>query len=213
MPEGEWKESHSREEYVSEAGIIGYRGQSTSKKKWYNHMSAKMIRDQIGSEIWDNYFKFTVVRNPYDKLISGFYFHRKYNKQKYSKMQRLVAYTRSILNFGGAIDRIQKKKEIELFRSWIKNGGEILDKNKFMIDGEVCVDYFIRFEHLHEDMKHVCDRLSIPFEPSNIPEFKKGVRKHIIPIKDFYDEATIKIVQEKYAWDINKFGYKIPDTN
>jgi hypothetical protein len=128
-------------------------------------------------------------------------------------MQRLVAYTRSILNFGGAIDRIQKKKEIELFRSWIKNGGEILDKNKFMIDGEVCVDYFIRFEHLHEDMKHVCDRLSIPFEPSNIPEFKKGVRKHIIPIKDFYDEATIKIVQEKYAWDINKFGYKIPDTN
>ena len=28
MPEGEWKESHNREEYVSETGIIGYRGRA-----------------------------------------------------------------------------------------------------------------------------------------------------------------------------------------
>ena len=210
MPEGEWKESHSREEYISEAGIIGFRGQSSDEKIWYNHMSAKKIRDQIGQEIWDKYFKFTVVRNPYDKLISGFYFHRKYNKQKYSKTQRLIAYARSILNVGGAIDRIQKKKEIELFRSWIINGGEILDKNKYMIDGELCIDYFIRFENLHEDIKHVCDQLSIPFEPSRIPEFKKGVRKHIIPIQDFYDSETKQIVLEKYAWEIDRFAYDIP---
>ncbi len=210
MPEGEWQQSHSREEYISEEGIIGYRGQSTEEKKWYNHMSAKNIRDLIGQEIWDRYYKFTVVRNPFDKLISGFYFHRKYNKKRYSKVQRLIAYARSILNIGGIFDRVQKKKEIELFRSWIKNGGEILDRNKFMIDGELCVDYFIRFENLHGDIKHVCDRLSIPFDPSRIPEFKKGVRKHIIPIQDFYDNETRQIVEEKYAWEIEKFGYDLP---
>jgi hypothetical protein len=59
MPEGEWAYSHAREEYESPSGIIGYRGpEEPPKSKWYNHMPAELIRQQIGTEIWNSYFKF-----------------------------------------------------------------------------------------------------------------------------------------------------------
>ena len=72
MPEGEWQEAHTRDEYVSEEGIIGYRGPDASSSTWYNHMSAQKLLDLAGRDIWDSYFKFTVIRNPFDKLISAF---------------------------------------------------------------------------------------------------------------------------------------------
>jgi len=73
MPEGEWKPVHVRGEYVSDAGIIGERSGNPRGAKWYNHMSCKCIYDQVGCDIWNRYFKFTVVRNPFDKVISGFF--------------------------------------------------------------------------------------------------------------------------------------------
>ena len=38
MPDGDWQFSGAREEYVSKAGIIGYRGKDETGKEWYNHM-------------------------------------------------------------------------------------------------------------------------------------------------------------------------------
>lgn len=212
MPEGTWKKSHSREVYISNTGIIGYRGKFNTGKKYYNHMSAKMIRDTIGKDIWDRYFKFTIVRNPYDKVISAYYFHRLREYLKENKAQKLISYTRNILNIGGAIDSIQKKQVIESFRLWIKNGGLELvdDRNKYIIDGQVCVDYFIRYETLHDSINYICDQLSIPFIPSEIPKYKTGVRKHIIPIADYYDEETKEIVFEQFDWEFDHFGYVLP---
>lgn len=31
MPVGEWEESHAREEYISDTGVIGYRGSNPTK--------------------------------------------------------------------------------------------------------------------------------------------------------------------------------------
>ncbi len=185
MPDKEWQECHVRDEYVSEAGIIGYRGIDSSGSTFYNHMSARRIHDLIGQDIWDHYFKFTVVRNPFDKLISGFFMFEEVN-ENYSY--------------------------IEQFRSWIRKGGAggvIVDRDKYLINEQECIDYFIRFENLHEGIKHVCERLSIPFEPSRLPEFKKGIRSHIIPIQDYYDHETEQIVRKIYAWELKRFGYYI----
>lgn len=209
MPDGEWQESHSRDEYVSETGIIGYRGTDNSDSTWYNHMPAKRIRDLIGQDIWDRYFKFTVVRNPFDKLISGFFMLEK-RKQNYSYTQRLKAFARQILDRGNPIDRVVGETEIERFRCWIRKGAAFMDRDKYLIDGEECVDYFIRFEDLHVGMKHVSVRLAIPFEPSRIPEFKKGKRHHRSQTRDYYDHETEKIVRKLYAWEFERFGYDLP---
>ena len=207
MPEGAWEESHARDTYVSESGIIGIRGNRTKKGLWYNHMPASSIQEQIGHEIWDRYFKFTTIRNPFDKLISLFSVQLAH-KQEYSRSKKMLEFARRTLGSGKLIDTIQGNTEIELFRSWMAKGGYIIDRDKYMIDSEVCVDFFIRFEQLHEDIRQVCHQLSIPFEPHLLPEFKKGKRSNI-PFSEYYDEDTRQIVEEQFAWELREFNYSI----
>ncbi|MFQ3619007.1 MAG: sulfotransferase family 2 domain-containing protein, partial [Cyanobacteriota bacterium] len=72
-----------REESVSAAGIVGYRGPAKPEGcRWWNHMPAAQIRDQLGQETWTRYFKFCVIRNPYEKAISAFYFGRSQHKAR-----------------------------------------------------------------------------------------------------------------------------------
>jgi len=197
MPDGDWKSSHLREEYVSETGVIGYRGGDSSGCTWYNHMAAKKIRDLIGENIWNEYFRFTVIRNPFDKLISAFYMYEK--RKQHGRLSK-----ESLIN------RARCENEIERFRRWVKSGGKVIDRQIYMIDGEVCVDYFIPFEDLAEGIKCICNRLTIPFEPSRIQRLKAGARPGSVPICEYYDSETEQIVREIYAWEISKFGYDLP---
>jgi len=43
---------------------------------FYGHIPSWRIRARVGRKIWNNYYKFTVERNPWDKVISS-YFYRK----------------------------------------------------------------------------------------------------------------------------------------
>ena len=185
MPEGDWVLVGAREEYISKEGIIGYRGNNARGKKWRNHMSALEIRDKVGYPIWSKYFKFCVIRNPFDKLISGFFFLTK--------------------------EKMENKDLITNFRRWIKSGGAIIDSDKYLINKDICIDYFIRHEELENGIEHVCNLLHIPFEHERLPKLKSGIRDSKIPIRDFYNEETIQIVSAKYKFELEYFNYSVPE--
>jgi hypothetical protein len=213
MPEGEWTFSHAREEYVSKEGIIGYRGGNRKNQIWHNHMSAAKIRDNISESMWNSYFKFTVVRNPFDKLISGFYMQEQ-RIRNYTIAQKLEIIARKLSGKANPRDYIVGDSQIERFRSWIRNGGAaggaMLDRNKYLINGDICIDFFIRYEDLENGIKHVCDTLGIAFEPENIPHFKSGMRNKQLSLNEFYDHETINIVNNLFEFELNYFGYTAP---
>ena len=206
MFDGCWEEAHFRDETISEAGIIGYRGFNRGPAIWYNHMPAKNIRDLIGQKTWNQYFKFTVVRNPFDKMISGFAMmeYRSKNGRKQDDSKHKVEWT------GDVNIELEKITEIRRFRQWILGGGAFIDRDVYQIEGRECLDYFIRFEQLHDGIKHVCDHLGIVFRSEQLPVFKKGLRNKRISIAEYYDQETIRIVAERYAWEIERFGYAQP---
>lgn len=210
MPEGEWSASHHRDEYISNSGIIGYRGRNRTKETYYHHMPALTIKQNIGDDIWNKYYKFTTIRNPFEKLVSGFLMLER-RKKEYSFLKRNVCNLKKILHYGNPLDRIKGESAPERFRHWIQLGGCIQDRDKYIIHDEVCVDFFIRFEFLHQDIKKVCECIDIPFCGENLPEYKKGLRKANLKTCDFYDEETISIVYNIYEWEIKTFGYKPPD--
>ena len=210
MEPGTWKKVHKTPERVSEYGIVGYRGGAGDKAYWRNHLSAAIIRERIGERIWDEYFKFTVIRNPFDKLISGFHMLEA-RKANYSLGQKIKKSAKKFLGRGHPIDLVVGETEVERFRSWLCLGGSMDDRDTYMINDKVCLDYFIRFEDLANGVEHVFEHLGMNSSEYQLPKFKSGCRKSRMPIKDYYDEETEAIVRERFGWELSYFGYDLPE--
>jgi hypothetical protein len=62
-------------EQISPFGILGSR-MCNKYTLWSNHKSAKAIKNDLGNQLFNNYFKFCVVRNPYDLMVSSYFWSK-----------------------------------------------------------------------------------------------------------------------------------------
>lgn len=212
FPDGAWEKSNPREEHISEYGIVGrgYRGAAAKGVYTYtNHMSAHKIKEKVGDDVWNDYFKFCVVRNPFDKLVSEFYWERnvRIDKTLPTKIKKIL---KKILRRPGVLDDIDHPDAVKAFRSWIARGGGNVDRDKYVMDGKICVDYVIFQENLQEGIKEVCSILDIPFKLEEIPSLKSGIREQKLSLSELYDQQTIERVKEKFNFELEHFGYSFP---
>jgi hypothetical protein len=141
------------EQIVSNAGIVGYRGWDPSNSTWYNHMPPKKILKHIDRATWDEYFKFTMVRNPWDRSVSMFYW---------------LTGQRQII----PPDDLDLQQQFTWF---LKSSGRFAsDTVRYLVDDKFCHDAVIRYEHMDEDMNMICDRLSIEWQPERLGRYKSG---------------------------------------
>jgi len=156
------------------------------------HNSAKEVIETIGKEEWNKAYKFTVVRNPWDKVLSQYKFRVKTNKTKMGtnkiSFKDWVACT-----YGEPKDKYyyhnptKYKTQIE----WLKNDEDIIDMDKIL-----------RFENLNNDFKSVAKIIGIN---SELPHINKTT---VANYRDFYDEDTRQIIEDCFAEDIKVFEYK-----
>ena len=145
---------HHIEETVTSAGVIGYRGADPSGRTWYNHMPAQEIRELVGPEAWNEYYKFCIVRNPFDKMVSLWWF---------------IVNPRQENRYEGA-DFARIKSD---FCRWcVDHALHAIDRDKYMIDGQICVDFFIRYESLLDGLEGVCRKVGYPFQPDHLGRYK-----------------------------------------
>jgi hypothetical protein len=169
------------EESVSEYGIIGSR--MTEHKKWFNHKTASDIRRDIGTTIFNEYFKFCVVRNPYDLMVSSYFWEQQNKKNKQDFKTYCKHYSKTINYFTDNVQRI------------------------FLDNKPVC-QYYIRYEHLVDDILVVLDKLGITdFDITKLPNHKSGIRPSESTYKEYYDEETKQIVYNLFKREIILFGY------
>lgn len=189
MGEGEWEQASQRDEYVSPHGIIGYRGGARPPGcRWWNHMPAWLIRERLGEDAWAGYLKFCVVRNPYERTISNFYFFRA---------------TGVLSSTPGVSDPLA-------FEEWLASWDAVQDGDKYLIDGRLAMDACVRYETLEGDLENLCRRLAVPWDPARLPRFKSGMRPRWASVHTLYTPRARALVAAAYAEELALFGYGYP---
>jgi hypothetical protein len=181
---------HAIDEIVTPEGIVGHRGGEVGKK-WYNHMPAALIKQQVGDNVWGRYFKFCVIRNPFDKLVSYWWFILTPEERNTYKQQNFT--------------------EIRShFSKWaIAAASALVDRNTYQIDGNVCVDFFIRYEKLLDGLEYVCRQVDYPFQPKRLGRYKSDTRAIGEPFRYYFDEAATFAVKSVFGWELEYFGYDL----
>ena len=159
--------------------------------KGAQHYTIQEIRSIIYPEVFDSYFKFGMVRNPWDRLVSHFAWRgRKWtdgiNLEKKQFNTQLLQFYKSVVS--------GKEYPIHLKQQW-----EFLydDENKLL------VDYIGRVENLQVDWAEICDQLGISLPLENR---MTSYHKHY---SYYYNILTKWIVYLLYHKDIKLFGYTI----
>ena len=139
------------------------------------------------------YWKFAFVRNPYSRVVSWFsYLTQGLNDQNSQE--------KHIKEFGTDYLTGDFKDFCNFAPYWVFNNQffNLCDK-----DENIKIDFVGRFENLQEDFNIVCDKIGIPQQ--QLPYKNESKHKHYT---EYYDDETRQIVAEKYAKDIEYFGYK-----
>jgi hypothetical protein len=164
---------------------------------------------RFGVDPTDLNYIFTVVRNPYDRLLSRYsHLCRRISELNNGEKIKNFPQDKNILNyFNGFPIEIKNFK----FKDFVKFTQTVfdphwepqVDKFERQVDSLVNINYIGRFENLQEDFDIICDKIGIPRQ--KLPHKNKSKHKHYT---EYYDDETRQIVAEKYAKDIEYFGYE-----
>ena len=151
-------------------------------------------------------FKFTIVRNPWDRVVSAFYHlqHRgrfgKYRKP-YDKNDK-----------SGRGNFISTK---ETFREYIKNKNIVAENEIFALqypkikfNDYIFVDFIGRLENIEHDYKIIASEIDCPLD---LLHACKGKNKPYKYYQDYYDKETMSIVADIYKLEIELLGYEFKE--
>jgi hypothetical protein len=169
------------------------------------HWKLGQYKEALDKDTYQKLFKFAVIRNPWDLMISWYFSphsHRKqWNRDKFIQLVNSVSRLRDYIQTFSTIERVGQK----LLRTYPVMNYLIEDKP---LDSEI--DYLIKFETINEDFKQVCRLLDIP--EKNLPHKHKSNRHHY---SYYYDQELQEIVAMKFKKEIDFIGYEFEksDTN
>lgn len=163
--------------------------------KWLQHLTLEDVVHYF-PHLTDYYF-FTFVRNPWDRCVSSFFYFRRdsdgyYLSDKNTTIDCLInEFKQFLLNF-----------------SFEDDPSHSLAQHEFVTNKKSSkqMNYIGRFESLQKDFNTVCDEIRLP--RVKIPHTNGTTHKHYT---EYYDEEAKQIVSERYAKDIELFGYEFGD--
>lgn len=153
-----------------------------------HHMPVGVAREILGERHRD-YFFFTVERNPFDRIISQYYWEVR--PEPWPK---------------GAEPFIPNSIE-DLLRH---GGGELLSNWPLYADGDdLAVDLVGRYENLESDLVAISERIGLP-ETIELPRLraKSGFRRDDRHYRDVLSEAERALVETICRRELDAFGYR-----
>jgi hypothetical protein len=156
------------------------------RPKFYNHMSALSVKSRVPPDIWDEYYKFTFERNPWDKCVSFYYWQSR------------------------------RGKELGDFNDYINNlkGGKTIDQalpsdwRRYTYNNKIIVDDVYDFNDLQGSLVKALSKTLFPVDEIEIkiPHLKGKLRsKELV-----YTQQSSDVIQKHFFNEINAFNFVIP---
>lgn len=150
------------------------------------HLTAKEILTSVGKYTFSSFFKFSIIRNPYERFVSFVAWNQPDKSQTLTRKEFVDFIDRSKHRFRFIFDKM------------------LYPQCKFLyIRKNLAVDLLIRYEKLNEGVamleKQLNKKMTIDKRMcSNHEEFKY-----------YYDSRSYKLIQSIYRRDFYYFGYDI----
>lgn len=162
------------------------------------------------SDLFDDYFKFTFVRNPYDRLYSGYMQDRfaAYNLDHWAGAKRPI-FDRIGDDFATCVRDFVTRADIENDPFWICFCPMIKFTHRH---GNPVMDWVGRNETFSADLPDLGRRLGLEIETiqeMNVRSTSMEMGRHLAK----YDRATIEIVNSMYKDDFAAFDYHMIDAS
>lgn len=151
----------------------------------YDHANAKRMRRLIGPHLWDDMYSFAFLRNPFDRMVSSYF------------------YRRQILE-DTELSRPAKDKS---FREWmledIAGASYASEWNDQLImveegEGNIVVDDIFLFDYpLQVSFDIACGKIGI--ETPMLPHANKTKKNHW---STYYDADTQEVVEQRFSRDL-----------
>jgi chondroitin 4-sulfotransferase 11 len=156
-----------------------------------HHQTAREIIAKIGRDKWNTAYKFTLVRNPWDKVVSHYQYRRKRNKTEVAT--RNVSFSEWVKKtYGPDKDPFfyNNPKAFQPQVEWLKDD-----------QGRIAIDFIGKFESINDDFDQIKSIIGIEAELPHLNASKRA------GYQSYYDDETRQIVAQWFHEDIEAFGY------
>lgn len=155
------------------------------------HAKARDAKKELPEEIYNNFYKFAFVRNPWAWQVSYYHFilkeptHIRYEMVK--SMSGFEEYLEWVVETKNPFSKGATKLQKEM----------ITDK-----EGRLIVDFVGRYETLSKDFEYVCQKINLK---SVLPHLNSSGNRNY---RSYYNEKTKQLVAKNFKEDIDLFGYQ-----
>lgn len=163
-----------------------------------DHVTALEMRELLGDE-WDQTIKIAFARNPWDKVLSSFY----YNKQGLVNRYESKATKPPFYRLKKLLSSLMPFRLWACFYPTRPCCHFIADEN-----GAILVDYVFAFEQIEQAKSDICKMLNLPEVPLPKENVSVGRPKYVTA----YGAVSKWLVGRRLKQDVTAFSYTFNET-
>ncbi|WP_168028782.1 sulfotransferase family 2 domain-containing protein [Falsiroseomonas selenitidurans] len=167
------------------------------------HHRADQLRERLGAAVWDSYFTFAFVRNPWDRLVSWWSMIDAM-RPRLDSGAPLNAFSRYVLRSARSFEEFLLHATEEIVE---EGGAKSITRcqTDYLVDsqGRLLVDFVGRFETLEADFSRIAARLPQP--PAPLRHMNRSRRSDY---RQYYTPRLADLVAARFSKDIERFGYR-----
>jgi len=142
-----------------------FNGNKPRMERFWNHIPAGITRKIVGKRVWNDYFTFCFIRNPFDEILSRYYW--------------LLHLDRNLSSLNDFILNYKDFNRNDLF---------------YMDREEMIVDYVARYEDIDSELRKISSIIGIDYD-GWLPKAKGQIRRDKRSYEEILTTNQIDIIK------------------